>query len=199
MSIVGTTLMPISNIVSWYLIAIRPNSTTTESQQQQQQQQLLYDGLFITSVFYASWALFNIVIRKRPDLGVVTMSFLAVTSYMRKNTLSLIATPLIIINYLIALPLIIGVIQKQQTSSKDDGTDNDDKKSSTSTSTSTVKKIWPWIFLGYIISNLILYSVAEYKLWKIGNAGGGSGDNKDSNHGGGGIGSYSAVSSSDEM
>jgi hypothetical protein len=63
-----------------------------------------------------------------------------------------------------------------------------------------MKTIWPWIFWGYVVSNLILYCLTEYKLWKMGpdgeDVGTGSSSSKDSNHG---VGSYSAVSSSDEV
>jgi len=183
-------LMPVSQAASWYLIAVRPEETTTK----ESSSRLLYEGLFMTSVFYALWALFNVVVRKRPDLGVISMSILALASYYQKRTLTMVATFLVIINYVLAFVLVLGMLQKQLTKSQ--SKQEDDKPSSSS---SSLKKIGPWVFLAYAVSNLILFSLTEYKLWKMGNDGVDSTGQKDSNHGGSSGGLYSSLSSNDEV
>ena len=192
--------MPISQAASWYLIAVRPEGTaaaTTKESSTSVSSRLLYEGLFMTSVFYALWALFNVVFRKRPDLGVISMSFLALASYYQKRTLSMVATFLVILNYILGFFLVLGMVQKQQSKP------SSSSSTTTSASSSLVKKIGPWIFLAYAVSNLILFSLVEYKLWKMdGNGGvfndGSTTPGKDSNHGTGGV-LYSSLSPHDEV
>mmetsp|Transcript_30012 Transcript_30012/g.72835 ORF Transcript_30012/g.72835 Transcript_30012/m.72835 type:complete len:193 (+) Transcript_30012:223-801(+) len=192
MSWIGMVLMPISQAASWYLIAFRPEESSSSSSSSSSR--LLYEGLSMASVFYALWALFNVVVRKRPDLGVISMSILALASYYQKRTLTMVATFLVIVNYVLALFLVLGMLQKQL---KSQSKQEDDK--SPSSSSSSMKKIFPWVFLAYVVSNLILFSLTEYKLWKMGNDGVDSTGQKDSNHGGSSGGLYSSLSSNDEV
>lgn len=60
-------LMPISQAISWYMILRHP----------------LFQSVSFIAAFYCVWALYNNCIARSPDLGVISMGILAVTSHLR--------------------------------------------------------------------------------------------------------------------
>jgi hypothetical protein len=139
---ITTALMPISQVVSWYLI-LRNDEVGT-----------FYRSICSIATFYSVWAIYNIITQRIGDLGVLTMAFLAVASYLEKRNWSIVGTALVWINY--ALPSIFVLIlwnaKKTAKLMKND--------------TSQTGIGWAYIFKAYCASNLALWGLVLYRLTK---------------------------------
>jgi hypothetical protein len=133
---IATTLMPLSQAVSWYLVLNQP----------------LLPSLSKISTFYCAWALYKKIAQgDQKELGHISMGILAVTSYSGKRYASLAGTVLVLANFLLPAYYVFSwSVEKVAEKLKKDVTNK------------TIK--WAYIFKAYFVSNLALWGMVCYKL-----------------------------------
>jgi H+/Cl- antiporter ClcA len=136
-NIIKTSLMPISQAVSWYMISYQP----------------LYPSVFNISTFYCLWALYNKYLAgQNEELGHFSMGLLAVATFMKKKNFSIAANILVLANFLIPAYFVLSWSAKKVAQKV--------KKSDTDQAI-----LWAHIFKAYFISNIFLWSTVLYKFY----------------------------------
>jgi len=138
---VATALLPLSQSVSWYLVlSDRP----------------LYQSVWRISLFYAFWALYNVLGQgEKRELGHITMGLLSLTTYFEKRIPSIGATGLVMAHYALAAYYLVFVMSAEKVAREVKGT----------ASPETIR--WAYIFKTYLVSNIALYGTILYKLIKM--------------------------------
>ena len=133
-----TALMPISQATGWYLIT---NSPTPSS---------LYGSVSKLATFYCLWALYNKYVAGRTqELGHISMGLTALASYLESKGFTLASTALVIANFGLPAKTILFDWDAPTVASKLDKT-----------------VTWAYIFKGYFVSNILLWSTVLVKIAK---------------------------------
>ncbi|KAG7359473.1 hypothetical protein IV203_034571 [Nitzschia inconspicua] len=144
--IVPMLLMPISNGVSWYLICKKSPGGD--------QAYALLQNVWKIALFYMVWALYNKYLNGRPqELGHISTGLLALTAYFQKKYLAMGACGLVVLNFAVVIPVIINkgpggmakLVYKEVTA---------------------LSLTWAYIFIAYILSNVVLWSFVLYRLYQ---------------------------------
>lgn len=137
-SLITTTLMPVSQAVAWFLVF----------------EQELYSSIFKVSLFYCLWALYNKYLGGLPqELGHISMGFLALSAYYRNRTSSMIACGLVFFNFAAPAILIVVAWSPEKLAEK------------VKKDTSSAGIMWAYIFKLYFVSNMALWGNVLYKLY----------------------------------
>lgn len=138
-NVVATSLMPISQAVSWTLVL--------------QQGPPNYPVLAGVAGFYCAWALYNRYLNGIPqELGQYSMGCMVIAGLCQHRFASLAACGLILLNFGAALGL-VGLWNAETLARRI-------KKD-----TRRISIVWAYIFKLYLISNLALWSTVFYKIY----------------------------------
>lgn len=144
---VTTALMPLSQVVAWYLVIRYEQIGIT-----------FYNAVCPIATFYCIWALYINVIQRSVDLGLYTMGAVAIATFYEKKYWTIGGSILVWLNF--TLPAIFILIlwdaKKTAKTIKND--------------TSPTGITWAYIFKGYFISNIILWSFILYRVIKTDDA-----------------------------
>ena len=139
-SIIALALMPISQVVSWYLVL-------------SDQRPPLYTAIFRISSFYCAWAIYNRFFVAPQELGYISMGCLIVASYFEKRTWSMAAVALILVNFILPAFMIFPASAAELAMA----VKNDD---------SQLGMVWAWVFKLYFVSHISLWCLVFSKLNK---------------------------------
>jgi hypothetical protein len=139
-NIIKTSLMPISQAVSWYMVSNQP----------------LYPAVSKISTFYCLWALYNKYLAgQKEELGHISMGLLAVATFMKKKNVSIAANVLVLANFLLPAYYVVLSWSAKKVALKVKKSDTDQAI------------LWAYIFKAYFISNIFLWSTVLYKFYNI--------------------------------
>lgn len=145
-----TALMPISQLVSWYLVATSTTGSSTSSSMTQ-----FYNRLGAIAGFYCAWALYNRYLGGNVrELGQYSMGVLTICSYYHKYAPTVLATCLVLFNFL--APSYFILIKWNST----------ELARNVKNDTSSLAITWANIFKAYFVSNIALWSYVLYKFYK---------------------------------
>jgi hypothetical protein len=134
---IRTALMPLSQAVAWYMIL---------------HQRPLLAQVWKIAAFYCIWALYNRYFGGIPqELGHISMGVLAVAAYSNHRRASIAGTALVLINYLLALGIIV-------TYTAHDLAINSKKRDD------WLGMTWAHTFQLYVLSNLALWTMVMVEL-----------------------------------
>lgn len=135
-------LMPISQSVAWYGFLTSKSSVS------------LYRMVYVVTSFYCAWALYNRYFAGvTKELGQYTMGLLAICTYFQKYIPSVLATTLVLSNFL--LPSYFILIQWSPT----------ELARNVKNDTSSLAVTWAIVFKLYFCSNILLWSLVLYKFY----------------------------------
>ena len=134
---IRTALMPLSQAIAWYMVLqLRP----------------LLPQVFRIALFYCVWALYNKYFGGIPqELGHISMGLLALAAYTNHRRGSIAATALVLINYLLALGIIV-TYSAHDLSTKMKKRDD------------WLGHSWAYTFQLYVLSNLALWTLVLVEL-----------------------------------
>jgi hypothetical protein len=144
--IVPMLLMPISNGIAWYWILFQTPRGD--------QAYALLQNVWKIALFYMIWALYNRYLAGRThELGHISTGLLALTAFLQKKYLAMGACGLVTLNFAIVIPIIISngpgglamLFHKEKTA---------------------LSMTWAYIFIAYILSNVVLWSYVLYRLYE---------------------------------
>eukprot|EP00535_Pseudo-nitzschia_heimii_P004444 CAMPEP_0197174508 /NCGR_PEP_ID=MMETSP1423-20130617/999_1 /TAXON_ID=476441 /ORGANISM="Pseudo-nitzschia heimii, Strain UNC1101" /LENGTH=195 /DNA_ID=CAMNT_0042623449 /DNA_START=135 /DNA_END=722 /DNA_ORIENTATION=+ len=160
----GPVSMVPSNLVAWYLVWTAHQSSSLEQ---------LRSSVWKIALFYALWAVFNIVSLGRDDLGCVTFGILFVTTVLSEEDssanaflrevagflarLRIAACVLVVMNFAVVFPMI----------SKAGGLWAFGEMVWNRYEASLGVKLWAIIFASYIASNVALWSFCGYLFFRF--------------------------------
>ena len=134
-NLMKTSLMPISQAVSWYLVSYQP----------------LYPSVFKISTFYCLWALYNKYLAgQKQELGHISMGMLAVATFLEKRNFSIAANVLVLANFLLPSYYVLSWSAKKLATTV--------KKSDTDQAI-----LWAYVFKAYFVSSIFLWGTVLYK------------------------------------
>jgi hypothetical protein len=134
---VAMSLMPISQVVSWYLVLNKP----------------LYPSVASIASFFCLWALYNRYIQGQKELGQYSMGLAVLATCYKHRPFSMAATGLILVNFVVPAYFILykwDAAELAKTVKKD---------------TSSLAILWAKVFKAYFVSNICLWSTVFYKLY----------------------------------
>lgn len=134
-NLIKTSLMPISQAVSWYLVLYQP----------------LYPSVLKISTFYCLWALYNKYLAgQKEELGHISMGMLAVATFLEKRNFSIAANVLVLANFLLPSYFVLSWSAKKVATTI--------KKSDTDQAI-----LWAYVFKAYFVSSICLWGTVLYK------------------------------------
>ena len=150
-------LMPISQSAAWYLVTLYPYHTLNSSTGTGGSgAPSFYNIVSTIACFYCVWALYNRYLGGNVrELGQYTMGILTICTYYHKYIPSIIATCLVLSNFL--LPSYFIVIKWNCT----------ELARNVRNDTSSIAIVWAVIFKLYFISNILLWSFILFKFYKL--------------------------------
>lgn len=135
-NIVAMALMPVSQMVSWYLVLYSP----------------LYESVYKIAAFYCAWAIYNRLTTTPQELGFISMGILSISAYKQHRTATLIGNILVLINF--AGPAML-ILQWSAAKLARKLKKSDDR----------LAIIWAHIFKLYFVSNILLWGLVLKKFW----------------------------------
>lgn len=137
--IVGTSLMPLSQAVAWYMVL---------------REVPLLAQVWKIALFHCLWALYNRFSGALPnEMGHLTMGFMAWTAYFHHPRAALAGAALVLLNFALAMGAIISMTTKDmalKVKQRDD----------------SLGMLWARTFQVYVASNLALWARVLSELWK---------------------------------
>jgi len=139
-------LMPISHAVAWYLILETKDSENVGD---------FYQAVAAIAAFYCAWALYKVkALGDKKEKGHLTMGFLAFSATMLRPFpyVIMFANVLVILNFAVVIPFflnrgvegIVKMVHKE---------------------VNGLTMAWGYIFLAYLICNVVLWSYIFLTLW----------------------------------
>lgn len=139
-------LMPLSQITSWYLMTRPKDSATSTSDKAS-----LYSPIWRLAVFYAGWAIVNRINGNKKELGHVSMGIMALTTYFdMPKAVTASAAALVVANFLVPVKTIFV-----------------DWDIATLARKMNKTTMWAYVFRGYFVSSISLWSIVLYKIVKM--------------------------------
>jgi hypothetical protein len=152
-------LMPISQCMAWYLVTFYPAQTlysTIGNTGSTSAATSFYTIVSAIACFYCVWALYNRYLGGNVrELGQYTMGILTICTYNHKYIPSMVATCLVVSNFL--LPSYFILIKWNCT----------ELARNVKNDTSSIAIVWAVIFKLYFMSNILLWSFILYKFYKL--------------------------------
>jgi hypothetical protein len=140
-NIIATSLMPISQAVSWYMVLNQP----------------LYRSVFAIALFYCLWALYNrFLAGVTQELGQYSMGLAALATWYKSRPLSMAAACLVLLNF--GVPAYY-ILWKWDATEVAKMIKND---------TSELAIVWARVFKAYFVSSIALWITILYKFYRSG-------------------------------
>lgn len=162
-SILATALMPLSQCIAWYMVAFdTPRTTRTpptyttllESSSSPPSARLIHFYQVVCGIasFYCLWALYNRYLGGAvQELGHFSMGSVAVATYFQHLIASMMASTLVILNFLLPSYFILWHWNAATLAETVKG------------NTSTLGIAWAYVFKMYFVSQILLWSTILYK------------------------------------
>jgi hypothetical protein len=146
--------MPLSQIVAWYMMVSSSSSSSSTTTTIVGMTTSFYHLISAIAGFYCAWALYNRYLGGNVrELGQYSMGILTICTYYQKYIPSLIATTLVLSNFV--LPSYF-ILFKWNATELARNVKND---------TSSLAITWAVVFKLYFVSNILLWSFILYKFY----------------------------------